>query len=475
MDDTDLCYLPATEMVAAYRERRLSPIEVTGAILARLERLNPTLNAYCTVTAEAAMHAATLAAAARRGSRLGPLHGVPISIKDLIPTKGIRTTRGSRLFANNLPEEDAPVVERVKRAGAIILGKTNTPEFGWKGSTDNLLFGPTRNPWNLSRTAGGSSGGATAAVAAGLGPLAVGSDGGGSIRIPSSFTGIFGLKPSFGRVPYYPPSPIGILSHVGPMTRTVADAALLLDVIAGPDDRDRFTLPPAGISYLEVARAGAREGEARGLGGRRLAWSPDLGYAPVEPEVVEIAAAAARRLADLGCALEAEDPGFADPAEALATLFYAGEGAFLRTMREGWRDLADPGLVAATDEMAGLTAHQYVQATFVANAVWEVMRRFLTRYDALLTPTVAVPAFPLGMEGPTEVAGKPVKRLGWTPFSFPFNLTGQPAATIPAGVTRDGLPVGLQIVGRRHDDATVLRLAAAYEAAYPWGDKRPAL
>jgi len=475
MEDSDLCYWSAVEIATAIKQRRLSPYEVTRTILNRIERLNPKLNAYCTVAREAALTASTPVKAPGERLKLGPLFGVPISIKDLIFTKGMRTTSGSRLFANRLPEEDAPVVERVKRAGAIILGKTNTPEFGWKGATDNPLFGATRNPWDLSRTAGGSSGGAAAAVAAGMGPLAIGSDGAGSIRIPASFCGIFGLKPSLGRVPYYPPSPAGLLSHVGPMTRTVADAALLLDVIAGPDDRDRFTLPAAGLSYLKAVQAAAREGESRALRGVRLAWSANLGYAPVDPEVAAITATAAERFAELGCAVEARDPGFADPLEAITVLFFSGEGAFLNAQPESWRELVDPGLVAAVDETSHFTARDFARATFAGNAVWEAMRRLMAEFDALLTPAVAVPAFPLGAEGPAEVAGQPVKRLGWTPFSFPFNMTGQPAATIPVGFTRGGLPVGLQIVGQRHDDAGVLRLAAAYEAAFPWREKKPIL
>ncbi|MBI2878907.1 MAG: amidase, partial [Candidatus Rokubacteria bacterium] len=288
MHDDDLCYLPATDLAAAIRAKALSPVEVVEAFLARIERLNPLLNAYCTLTAEAAREAAREAeAAVLAGRPLGALHGVPVSIKDLIITRGVRTTWGSKIHEDHVPEEDAPAVERLRAAGAILLGKTNTPELGWRGSTDNLIFGPTRNPWDPGRTAGGSSGGAAAAVAAGLGPLAVGTDGGGSIRIPASFCGIYGLKPSFGRVPIYPASAAEALSHAGPMTRTVADAALMLEVLAGPDERDRNSLPADGARY-----ARAIEDDLRGL---RVAWSPDLGYAAVDPEVRALAEAAARR------------------------------------------------------------------------------------------------------------------------------------------------------------------------------------
>ncbi|MBI2461338.1 MAG: amidase [Candidatus Rokubacteria bacterium] len=466
MHDDDLCYLPATDLAAAIRAKALSPVEVVEAFLARIERLNPLLNAYCTLTAEAAREAAREAeAAVLAGRPLGALHGVPVSIKDLIITRGVRTTWGSKIYEHHVPEEDAPAVERLRAAGAILLGKTNTPELGWRGSTDNLIFGPTRNPWDPGRTAGGSGGGAAAAVAAGLGPLAVGTDGGGSIRIPASFCGIYGLKPSFGRVPIYPASAAEALSHAGPMTRTVADAALMLEVMAGPDERDRNSLPADGAGYT-----GAIEGDLRGL---RVAWSPDLGYAAVDPEVRALAGAAARRFVDLGCEVEEADPGFGDPQTAWVTLFYGSIAARLDGYLPEWQDRIDPGLLRTVEKLRGLTAFNFAQALFERAALWDATRRFFARYDLLLTPTIAVPAFELGIVGPSEVAGKPVGPMEWTPFTYPFNLTGQPAASVPCGWTSGGLPVGLQIVGRRHADATVLRASAAFEAACPWADRRP--
>ena len=470
MDATTLCFTPATELAELIRLKEVSPVEVTDAVLDRIERLNPGLGAFVTVTAEAARAEAQAAEAViTRGEALGPLGGVPISIKDLTYTGGVRTTRGSRLYADYVPDEDAPIVERVRAAGAVVLGKTNTPEFGWKGDSDNLVFGPTRNPWDRSKTAGGSSGGAGAAVAAGLGPLALGTDGAGSIRIPAAFCEIVGLKPQLWRVPNYPASSVETLAHNGPMTRTVRDAALLLGVIAGPDERDRLSLPDAGVDWLAACEGGVR--------GLRVAWSPDLGYAVVDPEVRAVAEGAARRFAtDLGCAVEEAHPGFADPASAIAALFYGGVAANLAPFSQEEHALLDPGLARAlAEETAGLTAGDMVRATTTRQALWDACRRFFARYDLLLTPTIAVPPFPPGQEGPTEVAGRPVRRFGWTPFTYPFNLTGQPALTVPAGRTAAGLPVGLQIVGRRYDEATVLRAGAAFEATQPWAHRRPQL
>src|SRR2546425_10341875 len=260
MADTRLAWLPATELAMLIRKKQVSPVEVIGAVLDRIDTINPRLNAFVTLTDEQARREAKAAERAlmKRGARLGPLHGVPFSVKDLVITNGVRTTFGTPLYKDHVPTEDAPMVERLKAAGAIMLGKTNTPTFGWIGATHNLLFGATRNPWNLERTPGGSSGGASAAVSAGLGPLAIGTDGGGSIRIPSSFAGIFGLQPSFGRIPVYPPSGGWSLSHVGPMTRTVADAALMMNVCAGPDERDQYSLPSERVDYLKALRGSLR-------------------------------------------------------------------------------------------------------------------------------------------------------------------------------------------------------------------------
>ena len=473
MDDS-LAYTPATELAAAIAAKRLSALEVAQTLLARIERVNPRINAYCTVTADVALAAARTAdARLMRGERLGPLHGVPISIKDLTPTAGIRTTFGSRAFADYVPEEDAIVVERVRRAGAVILGKTNTPELGAKSVTDNALFGHTRNPWNVDRIPGGSSGGAGAALAAGLGPLAEGSDFAGSIRIPASCCGVTGLKPSMGRVANYPSLlvPAGSFNAFtgmftsGPMARTVRDVALLLAVMAGPDDRDPQSMPATGEDFARAAEGG--------IAGLRIAWSPDLGYAIVDPEVRALTTAAARAFAELGGSVEEAHPGFANPESLFLDLASPIRRAacepYLATMRERM----DPMLLDRISRADGLSAVHHELAQHRRTALWQTVRRFFERYDLLLTPTLSVAPFPIGSTQPAEIDGRPINYFDWFPFTFPFNLTGQPAMSVPCGFTRDGMPVGLQIVGRRLADTTVLRAAAAFEEAAPWADRWP--
>ena len=466
--DKELCYMPALEMAEAIRKQDISCTEIVDEILERIEKINPKINAYCTVlTDEARKTAKEADKAVKQGKRLGPLHGVPVSIKDLIFTKGIRTTFGSKIFENFIPKRDAIVVQRLKAAGAIILGKTNTPEFGYKGVTDNLLFGVTRNPWNLNLTSGGSSGGAGAAVATGLGPLAVGSDGGGSIRIPSSFCGIFGLKPSFGRIPRYPVlHGWETLSHYGPMTRTVRDAALMLDVMAGPHDADRLSLPHEKVSYLKSLESKPKE--------LKVAWSIDLGYAVVDPQVRAVAEKAVKVFEGLDWKLQEAHPNFGDPEPTFTTMVLAETAAPLIDAMEEWEDKIDPPLARLVEYGKDVSATDYVKATFQRKEFWEKVYKFFKKYDLLLTLTLAVPPFAIeeGM-GPRVIDGKEVSILGWMPFTFPFNLTGQPAASVPCGWTREGLPVGLQIIGRRFDDVTVLRAAAAFEEASPWAQKRP--
>src|SRR5499426_467879 len=305
MADSRLAWLSATELEGLIRKKKVSPVDVVDAVLARIEAVNPKLNAFVTLTGEQARRDAKAAerALTRRAARLGLLHGVPFSVKDLVITRGVRTTFGTPLYRDNVPTEDAPMVERMKAAGAIMLGKTNTPTFGWIGATHNLVFGITRNPWNLERTPGGSSGGASAAAAAGLGPLHIGTDGGGSIRIPASCTGIFGHKPSYGRIPTYPTSGAWNLSHIGPLTRTVADAALMMTVCAGPDERDQYSLPASGEDYLKSLRGGVK--------GLRVAYTDDLGFVEaVDPEVRATCAKAARVFRELGGRVEAVKPAW---------------------------------------------------------------------------------------------------------------------------------------------------------------------
>jgi aspartyl-tRNA(Asn)/glutamyl-tRNA(Gln) amidotransferase subunit A len=467
MDATELCYMPALELEEAIRAKKVSPVEVVDAVLTRLERLNPMLNAYCTVTAAAARAAAKEAeAAVMRGDALGRLHGIPASIKDLVATKGVRTTHGSKLYEQFIPDEDAPVVERLKEAGAIILGKTNTPEFGHKAITDNLVFGVSRNPWSLEHTPGGSSGGAAAAVATGLGQLAVGTDAGGSIRIPASCCAIFGLKPTLGLVAMAPTfGGLETLSHTGPMTRTVRDAALMLSSMVGADRRDLSSLPAVETDYLASLD--------QGIQGLRVAWSPDWGYAAVDPEVRQIAEAAAKRFTDLGCQVEEAHPGFADPAETYQIWSTASRAARVADRWPAERDRIDPSLAVQIEAGMRWSAVDFVRASNERRTLNEVFVRFFSRYDLLLTPTFAAPPPPLKVEAYEEIAGRKVTRLGWLAFTFPLSLIGYPAASVPCGWTREGLPVGLQITAPRLADALVLRAAAAFEALAPWAHQRP--
>ncbi len=467
MANEDLCWLSATELAALIRRKKVSPVEVVKTTLNRIDRVNPQLNAYVTVTRESALKEAKGAERAlmKKGKKLGPLHGVPFSVKDLVITKGVRTTFGTPLFRDNVPNEDAPFVERMKAAGAILIGKTNTPTFGWIGATHNLLFGATRNPWNLDCTPGGSSGGASAAVAAGLATLAIGTDGGGSIRIPASFAGIFGFKPSYGRIPTYPATGAWSLSHVGPMTRTVADGVLMMKVGAGPDERDQYSLPQNGVDYPKILKGGIR--------GMRVAYSDRLGFAEiVDPEVRQACAKAAKSFLELGCRVETVDPRWPSPYECWYEIFCGGIAARMIAFLDR-RSEIEPGLYEIMEQTMKNPPTKYVQAWLDRLAWWQHPRAFFEKYDILLTPTIACPAFPVGLEGPKEIDGKPIDRYGWLPFTYPFNLTGQPAASVPCGFTKTGLPIGLQIVGRRYDDVTVLRASAAFESVRPWAGNRP--
>ncbi len=468
MNATDLCYTPATQLARLIRTKQLSPVELTRAVLERIERLNPVVNAFCTLTADAALQAARAAEqAVMTGGPLSPLHGLPFSIKDLHFTKGVRTMSGSFIFEHRVPDVDAPFVQRLKHAGGIMVGKTTSPEFGWKALGDSPVTGITRNPWNTAMTTGGSSAGAGAAAAAGLGPLHQGSDGAGSIRIPSGFCGIYGLKPSYGRVPMWPISNSDYTSHVGPMTRTVADAALMLAVMAGPDDWDRTSLERAPEDYLGLCD--------KGIKGLRVAFSPDLGGLRVDAEVASVVTQAARAFAELGCAVEEVTPTFADSHDLIRCTWSAHEaGNYAPYLRE-WRDRMDPGLVACIEEGLRYSVVDYIEARGRKLAYWDSVRPLFETYSLLLTPTLSVAAFPVGRLNPEGWPQHAWDWIGWASFSYPFNFTGQPAATVPVGFTPAGLPVGLQIVGRRFADLTVLQASAAYEAARPWASRRPPL
>ncbi|MDL4774620.1 MULTISPECIES: amidase [Thermomonosporaceae] len=465
--DTAIADLSATELAAAYRSGRLSPVEAAEAVFERIDRADPAVNAFCLIDPESALTAAAASAERwRRGEPRGELDGVPVSIKDVLITRDWPTLRGSRSVDPAGPwTEDAPSVARLREQGAVMVGKTTTPEFAWKGVTDNPLDGITRNPWDPSRTAGGSSGGAAAAVAAGMAPLALGTDGGGSVRIPASFTGTFTLKPTYGRIPHFPASPFGTLAHVGPITRTVADAALLMDVVCGHDSRDWSALPPPPGSFAAV--------DVDDLRGLRVAFSPTLGFASVDPEVAGPVAAAARVFADLGAEVELVDPGFADPVADFETLWFAGAAKVVEHLTAAQRAELDPGLREICEQGARYSASDYLEATAGRMELGRLMGRFHDEYDLLLTPTMPIAAFEAGVEVPPGSASP--RWTSWTPFTYPFNMTQQPAASLPCGFTPAGLPVGLQVVGPRHSDALVLAACRAYERARPWHGARPAL
>jgi aspartyl-tRNA(Asn)/glutamyl-tRNA(Gln) amidotransferase subunit A len=463
----DVALMSATELLDRFRARELSPVEVTEAALQRIETLDAQVNAFCLVDRD-------LALADARGSEQrwlreepkGMLEGVPVSIKDLLLTKGWPTLRGSRLVSAGQDwSEDAPSVARLREHGAVLIGKTTTPELGWKGVTDSPLHGITRNPWNTQRTAGGSSGGSAAAVALGMGPLSVGTDGGGSVRIPASFSGIFALKPTYGRIPLYPASPFGTLAHAGPMTRTVDDAALMMDVLTLPDSRDWSSLPPPADSHTTDLNSG--------VAGLRIAFSPTLGYVKVDSQVEARVRAAVDLLSELGAIVNEVDPGFDDPVEAFHVLWFTGAAKSVEQFPEqSWSEL-DPGLRDVCEQGRRMTAMDYLEATSTRMRLGVHMGRFHETYDALVTPSVPIPAFTAGLEVP-EGSASP-RWTSWTPFTYPFNLTQQPAASLPCGLTDDGLPVGLHVVGARHADALVLRICKAYQDVSPWTGRPPTL
>jgi aspartyl-tRNA(Asn)/glutamyl-tRNA(Gln) amidotransferase subunit A len=462
----ELHEISAAELSEAYKSGNISPVEVTQSCLARIEALDAGINAFCLVDGERSLGMAEESETRwNSGEPLSALDGVPVAVKDLLLTSDWPTRRGSLTIDPNGPwTEDAPCVARLKEAGAVLIGKTTTPEFGWKGSTDSPLTGITRNPWNKMKTPGGSSGGSSAALAARMAPLALGTDGGGSIRIPASFAGVYGLKPSFGRVPAYPLSPFGTVAHVGPMSRTVRDAALLMNVIAQPDARDWHSLPYDSADYAQ------RLGES--MNGKRIAFSPRLGYVErVVSEVEALVAAAAKRFADMGAQVEEVDPGLGDPGGTFRTLWWAGAGLLLGDLPPEKKSQLDSGLRRMAEEGNALSLKDYLTANSARGTYGSKMRQFMEGYDFLLTPAVATPAFNVGQLTPLDDDGN--AWMAWTPFSFPFNLTQQPAASINCGFTRDGLPVGLQIVGRMYDDAGVLAASAAYEAINPTFDEVP--
>jgi aspartyl-tRNA(Asn)/glutamyl-tRNA(Gln) amidotransferase subunit A len=455
---SEIAYLSATELTRRYRDRSLSPREALAAAMSRIEAFNETVNAFRFLDRDGAERSAAESEARwMNGEPLGPLDGVPVSVKDILWVKGWTTTYGSEVLADKAPAtEDAPAVARLREDGAILLGMTQSPETGWKGVTDSPAHGVTRNPWNLTRTPGGSSGGAAAAAALGMGALHIGTDGGGSIRIPCAFTGLFGIKASFGRVPAYPASAFGTLAHIGPMARSVGDAVLMLNCMARPDPRDWYSLPYDGRDFSNGLEAG--------IEGLRIAYSPTLGYAKVDGEIAALVRKAVDELAGLGAVVEEVDPGFDCPQEMFHHLWFPGAAFRARHLSAEERARLDPGLQEIIEQSRAWDLTDYMRAIQERAALGTHMRKFHQKYDLLVTPTLPVPAFAAG----DEVADRTQTRwTDWAAFTYPFNLTQQPAASIPCGFTAQSLPAGLQIVGRMHDEPTVLRAARAYERLRP--------
>ncbi len=469
MNNAELAFAPAWKIRDMVAAKEVSPRELVDVFLERIESLDPKLNSYLTVTADLARESAEEAeGAVMRGEELGALHGVPISIKDLEFSKGIRSTMGCYVFRDHVPDEDSVVVERVRKAGAIILGKTNTPEFGQSGTTENLLGDACRNPWNTERTSGGSSGGAGAALVAGLCSLATGSDGGGSIRIPASFCGVYGIKPTQLRVPRYGsvgrgPATANLFSQSGPMSRTVRDSALLLQVISGHDARDPMSLKAPVPDFMSGLNGGVK--------GLKIGWTADYGYAPVDPEVLRITEASARSFEALGASVEGVELGLQNPFRAFWTMFStAAYSSYGHLLNHQAADLTTYGRYSLEQGRAA-TGAAVAQALHVVNMVKRRFEEMLEEYDLLMSPTMPTVAFPVG-QPPKEVDGKGLPpHLGYIPFTFPINMSGQTAASIPCGFS-EGMPVGLHVIGKAGDEATVLRASAAYEEAHPWDGAR---
>ena len=470
MSDTDLAYLPATEIRSMIADKQVSSVEMTRLYLDRIEALDSQLNSYLTVTSDLALSMAEEAdRAVARGDDLGPLHGLPISIKDLEMTEGIRTTSGSLIYADRIAGYDSVVVERVKKAGAVILGKTNTPEYGLLGHTENRLGDHCRNPWNTERTTGGSSGGAGASVAAGLCALATGSDGGGSIRIPAGFCGIYGIKPTQGRISYYlgpgadPAS--NLFSQPGPMTRTVGDSALLLQVLAGRDPRDPGALRDEPDDYVAAL--------SKGVDGMRIGWSADFGFAAVEPEVRDSAAAAAMAFEDMGAVVEEVDLVLDTPFEQFWPLFTSIMYARVAGVVDDHWDKLTWYAQESLDTGKKISGAEFVNALGHVDVMKSQFADAFDKYDLILTPSLATPAFPVG-DPPAVIDGRDVHWFwGYTPYTMPINMIGSTAASIPCGFSADGLPLGLHIIGPSGGEATVFAASAALEEARPWIQHRP--
>jgi len=483
MNKEDICFIPAWEMKEKIANQELSSQEITEIIIERIVKINPLINAYCTTTFDLARELSKKAdKAVKNGETLGLLHGIPTSIKDNVDIKGIRTTSGCKAFENYISTEDDIVVKRLKEAGVVILGKTNMPAFGYKGVTDNLIFGATKNPWHLERTPGGSTGGGAAATASGLSPLTQGSDGGGSIRIPSSFCGLYGIKPTFGRIPHTSmkiEGNMGTYVQKGPLVRFVKDAALMLDALVGADDIDRYSLPKPNYSFYD-----AIEEKPKNL---KIGYTTDLGNLEIiNSEVEKSVLDAVKKFEEFNWSVEKSNINLLETGKTLRgdvsilahgatwyTLWSYGIGYFVKPIIEEFESILDPGLVQLAKFGFTLTPENIYTAEIQREVIYDNICKHFKEFDILITPTMACPAFELGISSPTEIEGKKVSVGAWSPYTHPFNMSGHPAASIPCGWTSEGLPIGMQIIGQRFDEVSVLQVSKAFEEIAPWQDKKP--
>ncbi|MFT6615594.1 MAG: aspartyl-tRNA(Asn)/glutamyl-tRNA(Gln) amidotransferase subunit A [Halopseudomonas sp.] len=463
----EILRMTAVELLQQYRDKTLSPVEVAEAMLVQIERLDSHTNGFCLVDRETSLGLARESEQRyQKGEAQGLVDGVPVAVKDVFLTPMWPTIKGSyTVDPKSTLNKSAPATAALARHGYVPIGKTTTPEFGWKGVTDNPVDGVTNNPWNPKKTAGGSSGGSGVAVALGMAPLALGTDAGGSIRIPAGFCGIVGLKPSFGEVPHWPASPFGTLAHAGPMTWTVEDAALMMNVLCEADHRDTNAVPRRNIDYLANLNKGVK--------GLKIAYSPNLGYVDVDPEVEASVAQAAKLFEELGAEVVRVDPGFSDPLAAFGHLFYGGAANAMRDLGAKKRERMDPELVKVAEKAARLSMLDYMGAVNESMALRERMANFHRKYDLLLTPSLPITAFDTGREVPRDWPS--TRWPTWTPFTYPFNMTGQPGLSVPCGFDKSGMPISLQLVGARFNDALVLQAGHAYQKAAPLTDRRPDL
>lgn len=468
MNKDDICFMSACDTLDKIKSQELTSQEITETVIERIEKVNPIINAFCTPTFEIAREMAKLSdEKVKKGQKIRLIEGIPTSLKDEILTKGIRTTFGSKMFENFVPLEDDVIVKRLRNEGCVILGKTNLPAFGYKGVTDNKIFGTTKNPWDIERTPGGSSGGAAASIASGLGYLALGSDGGGSIRIPSSFSGVYGIKPSFGRIPHdamATSGAIGTLVHKGPLVRYVRDAAIMLDVMVGEDDIDRYSLPKPSFSFLEKLNETPKN--------LKIGFSLDLGFVKIiDPEVEKSVLDSMQKFEEFDWSVENNKRiKIKDADRVLQTYWFSG---FQATAQAGNQD--EEGINYMAQVASKFTVKDLKWADLQRERIYQEICKHFKKFDILITPTLACPAFKLGTDWAHEIDGKDVSEdaLAWQPYTYPFNLSGHPAASIPCGWSKKGLPIGMQIVGKRLDDLTVLQASQAFEEIAPWQDKRP--